>query len=92
MAAISVVRKFTAEDAVAVKVAAERFCKRHNIQFNALEGANAAEVAIEWETSKDGWHAHLKSAWTRVYCRALSYPRQDSRLTVAFGHIGLACQ
>ena len=90
---INVIRRADAEDTRRVTAAAERFCNRHSIYFDADFTAETAidyeleqSVDITSEATRD-YRAHLKQLWTRAFCRALYQP-YNSRLTIAYGHVG----
>ena len=88
---ISTIRRVTDEDKVSVVRAAERFIARHSIALS-YEG-QAAEEAIECEiamaTEAGGAKPRIARLWQQCLCRALGQ-RYDSRLTIAYGHVGLS--
>jgi hypothetical protein len=94
--AISTIRRADQNDINAVRAVAVRFCKRHNIVFDADQN-NGAEQAIEFaigesyrsltgRTTYD--NARLHKLWVACYCRALNVP-VNSRTTIAYGYVGL---
>ncbi|MFD1040747.1 hypothetical protein [Pseudoxanthomonas kaohsiungensis] len=80
---ISVIRPFSNEDAAAVEKAAARFCTRHGIQRDA-DSSDHLSVRVHLLDASD---THLGQLWQACFCRAVGLP-YDSRLTVAFGHLG----
>lgn len=82
---IAVIREYTAEDKARVKAAAERFCKRHGIKFDA-NAENAIDYWIFASHPED--KAYRRKLWTACYCRALRVP-YDVRTTTDYGHIGV---
>ena len=88
---ISTIRRVTNKDKSSVVRAAERFIARHSIALN-YEG-QAAEEAIECEiemaTEADGAIPRIARMWQQCFCRALGHT-YDSRLTIAYGHVGLS--
>lgn len=87
--AISIIRKQTAEDAAAVRAAAERFCGRHDIVYDTeFDAETAIDYAIETTGPRGGLNARLRKLWTACYCRALRVPC-DVRTTTAYGHVGI---
>lgn len=87
--AISTTRRATADDNAAVRAAAERFCQRHSIAYDAeFDAETAINYAIETSGPQGGVNARLRKLWTACYCRALRVPC-DVRTTMAYGHVGL---
>ena len=90
---ISTIRRYEAEDQARVKVAAERFCKRHGIKYDASISETEAEISIDYAI----WNAHpedkayLRKLWTACYCRALRVP-YDVRTTTYSGYIGVTVE
>lgn len=73
--AISVVRKFTQDDAEKIRKAAEKFCARHGISFGEhLPAEDAIDFAIE--DADPGRAARIRKLWRTVYCRALGMPNR----------------
>jgi len=88
---ISIIRQATSQDASSVKAAAERFCKRHGVDFGFPFDSTAVH-AVEFETAKGSRLEHLRTNWTRAYCRALGFSYQDSRIVLHGDYVGLTCQ
>ena len=88
---ISVIRRYTDEDAVAVTKAANRFCRRHAIEnvpdyFGAVNIENHIDAVSQSDPQEASTLARL---WRRCFCRAVGLP-YDRRLTVMAGHLGYA--
>lgn len=86
---ISVIRRYTDEDAIAIEKVADRFCKRHAIEndpeFIGEVNIESHIYAVSQSDPQEG--SRLARLWQRCYCRAFDLP-YDSRLTVFAGHIG----
>ena len=88
---ISTIRRYEEDDKARVKIAAEAFCSRHGISYDAeYDGQLAAENAIEHAiyTAHPEDLARLRKLWTACYCRALRVPC-DVRITTGYGYIGV---
>ena len=88
---ISVIRRYTNEDAIEVEKAADRFCRRHAIdndpdyigEVNIENHIYAVSQSDPQEGSK------LSRLWRSCFCRAVGLP-YDRRVTVMAGHLGYA--
>ena len=86
--AISVIRKMTEADTLAVQTSAMRFCDRHGLTYDSPEDALSA-IAYEADPQSPGCDQNrIRSLWTRCLCRSLKVP-VDHRVTIAYGYIGL---
>ena len=90
---ISTIRRATESDLNAVERAAERFCRRHNIEqsYDGQDFAVTVEDAVAWADSDEGKQTRLSLLWQQCFCRALGEP-YNSRLTIAYGHVGLTIE
>ena len=88
--AISIIRTYDTEYKARVKAAAERFCARHGIEYDAdcyFGAENSIDYAIFSAHPLES--AYLRKLWTACYCRALRVPT-DVRTTTACGYIGVS--
>ena len=89
---ISITREASDSDYARVRAAAERFCSRHAIAYDANEPCGA-EDAIDYEIDcgghQGGPRPRLRKLWTACYCRALGVP-VDVRTTIAWGYVGIS--
>ncbi|HCZ49107.1 MAG TPA: hypothetical protein DCZ11_08890 [Gammaproteobacteria bacterium] len=86
---ISIIRKATAEDEAAVRATAERFCRRHEIDFGTdWPAEEAIRYAIETGGPQGDTDRRLKKLWTACYCRALGLPTR-SYYGTAYGYVGI---
>ena len=87
---IATIRSYTNEDKARVKVAAERFCARHGIKVDRMDGDSAAEAAADYwvYSSHPEEKAYRRKLWIACYCRALRVP-YDVRTTTSSGYIGV---
>jgi hypothetical protein len=90
---ISTIRRATEYDLNAIERAAERFCRRHNIaqSYDGQEFTVAVEDAVAWADIDEGKQTRLSRLWRQCFCRALGEP-YNSRLTIAYGHVGLTIE
>lgn len=90
---ISTIRSYDDEDKSRVKAAAERFCQRHGIKFDASIGDTEAENAIDWwiYSAYPEDKSYRRKLWTAVYCRALRVPC-DVRTATGYGYIGVTVE
>lgn len=89
--AISTIRRSDDSDAARVREAAERFCARHGLSYDADE-PRGAECAIQYQIECGGPQGdpcvRTRKLWTACYCRALGVP-VDVRTTIAWGYVGI---
>lgn len=90
---ITTIRRYDDEDKSRVKAAAERFCKRHGIKFDASNSDTDAETSIDHAilNAHPEDKAYLRKLWTTCYCRALRVPC-DVRTTTGYGYIGVTVE
>ena len=88
---ISVIRRYTNEDVIAVEKAADRFCRRHVIENDPdFIGELNIESHIDAVSQSDPQEgSKLARLWMRCFCRAVGLP-YDRRMTVMAGHLGSA--
>ena len=88
--ALSIIRKFTDDDAERLDASAQRFASRHGLKLD-LDGQSPREaVAFELWSCDTGTCPHIKDLqryWQDCFCRALGV-KVDASITVAHGYVG----
>lgn len=89
---INVIRKATQQDYDAVARSAARFCKRHGLT-SRFDWSPVEIIEAEIQTVAGRWGDNrmprIARLWQQCFCRALG-ENYDSRLTIAWGHVGLS--
>jgi len=83
---ISTIRPYTAADEAAIEHSAIRFCGRHNIEIE-IDQDFSAQDTLDYHLDMVEEDSRLRKLWQRCLCRALGVD-YDSRVTIAYGHIG----
>lgn len=83
----SILRFAENDDLERVRVAAERFCRAHKIEF--VTGQSAARIAIATRIYNDSAisDTRIRDAWQREFCKSLSQDYSPS-LDIQGNHIG----
>jgi len=87
---ISIIRSYEVDDQARVKAAAERFCDRHNIKYDAsIESEAEMSISYAIFDADPEDKRYLRKLWTACFCRALRVP-YDVRTTTVGSYIGRA--
>ena len=85
----NVIRKATKSDEQALQAAAERFCKRHILEFDDKNFPALTSVQFEIDGERNGFDypdaVYLRSLWRAIVRRTLGH---NSAEGIAYGYVG----